>query len=169
MLKEIIIGVAGVAIGFAGATLLWKNKYEKEAREEVESMREYVNELKAEGNVGKVEFDRKEAVGELKEKIEPYSKAFSHTEVRDLNDIYEIPEEDFVMEDENFDKVSLEYYADSGDLYEGAEIVGDINSVIGSDILNKLHGIGSDVLYVRNENLETDYEVIKIEGAGPER
>ena len=170
MLKELIIGVAGVAAGFAGATLLWKSKYEKQAHEEVESMREYVNELKTKKTnlVKELEENHDEIIEGLKEKVKPY---FHHegAEVRDLKHIYEIPEEDFVVEDEDFAKVSLEYYVESGDLYEGNEVVGDVNAVVGRDILNKLHGISDGVLYVRNENLETDYEVIKVEGSSPER
>ena len=167
MLKCIIFGVVGAAAGFASATLLWKKKFEKEAQEEVESMREYVEMVKAGENVVKVDFgDREKDVEELKAVIKPY--AGSEVSKIDKFKPYEIPEEDFVIEDEDFSKTTLEYYVESGLLYEGNEVV-SADDVVGRDILNKLHGFGDDVMYVRNEKYNTDYEVIKVEGVGPER
>ncbi len=74
---------------------------------------------------------------------------------------YTISPEDFVNDKPFFDKITLEYFTD--DVLSNAiseEIVTDISGTIGRESLNKFGEYEEDVVYVRNEKLSTDYEVI---------
>lgn len=75
---------------------------------------------------------------------------------------YLINENEYVVEEVTFDKITLEYYSD-GTLYNplDEEIVEDANSAVGHDCLDALMRSKDDCVYVRNERLSTDYEVIK--------
>jgi hypothetical protein len=68
-------------------------------------------------------------------------------------------------EKEHYDKLSISYYEDDDTLVdENEEVIADPVSIVGNDALNNF-GEGSDdpeIVYVRNEKLETDYEVIRL-------
>lgn len=75
---------------------------------------------------------------------------------------------DEYMEDETFDKITLEYYEEDDTLADEQEtIVPDIEGTVGQ--ANLLHfGRGSkdkNVVYVRNQRLRADFEVCRDEGS----
>lgn len=75
---------------------------------------------------------------------------------------YTISATQFVNEEPYYDKISLEYY-DDGTLANAIteEIIEDINAAIGNESLTKFGEYEEDVVYVRNEKQNTDYEVIR--------
>lgn len=77
---------------------------------------------------------------------------------------YVIDFEEFCEEYENHDKVTLTYYEGDDTLAdETEEIIADVSETIGDEAL-KCFGQGSDdpdVVYVRNERLGIDYEVVR--------
>ena len=172
MLKVILTGLVGFAAGFGVATLVTKNKYEQIASEEIEAMRQYVKK-----KTGDEEFQSKKAQVEkhredmkkFEEERINYATESGKEETTDIKRPYIIPEEEFVVDDEDFRKVSLEYYTESETLYEETELIPNIEEAVGLDCINLLHGISEDTIYVRNEEYGIDYEVIKIAGSGPER
>lgn len=179
MLRTIIFGVVGFAAGFGLATFLTKTKYEDMANEEIQAMRDYVKKKTGEEPEGK---DKKAQVEKHKEDMKKFEeerinyatasergKEVAFVSDADRMKPYRIPEEDFVVDDEEFDKVSLEYYTESELLYEGDEVVSNVEETVGQDCLNLLHGFDDDTIYVRNEKFNIDYEVIKVNGTGPER
>lgn len=75
---------------------------------------------------------------------------------------YIISPTQFINEEPYYDKITLEYYDD--DILANAlseEIIEDINAAIGLESLTKFGEYEDDVVYVRNENRNTDYEVIR--------
>ena len=58
------------------------------------------------------------------------------------------------------EKVTLTYYINADLVCEEDELVDDPNSIIGYDFMNHFHDDEEGVVYVRNEKLGTDYEVI---------
>ncbi len=75
---------------------------------------------------------------------------------------YIISPTQFINEEPYYDKITLEYYDD--DILANAlseEIIEDINAAIGLESLTKFGEYEDDVVYVRNENRSTDYEVIR--------
>lgn len=75
---------------------------------------------------------------------------------------YTISQEEFIGGNRFFDKTTLNYY-DDGILEDEIteEIIEDIDSVVGYDSLDKFGEYEDDVVFVRNERLSTDYEVVR--------
>jgi hypothetical protein len=73
--------------------------------------------------------------------------------------------EEFAEEMDNYDKLTIYYYEDDDTLAdEDEQIIEDIANIIGDEALSRF-GDGSDdpeVVYVRNDKLEIDYEVIRL-------
>ena len=75
---------------------------------------------------------------------------------------YVISQFDFINGHNRYDQITLNYY-DDGILEEALseEIIDDIDGVIGKDSLDKFGEFEPDVVFVRNERLGADYEVIR--------
>lgn len=75
---------------------------------------------------------------------------------------YVISQEEFINGNKYYDKTTLNYY-DDGILEDEIteEIIDDIDAVIGRDSLTKFGEYEDDVVFVRNERLSTDYEVVR--------
>lgn len=170
MLREVIIFAVGASAGFAGGMFFFKTKYERIANEEIESMREYVKNKTGDDEKKDDSEPREKVVEEFNTHVVNYNTITeSDKGVKKLNGgkPYRISEEDFVVDDEDFTKVSLEYYPESELLCEGNDSV-NIDETVGRDILNLLHGFSDEVIYVRNEEFGIDYEIVKVPGDGPE-
>ena len=74
---------------------------------------------------------------------------------------YEIDADQF-EEDNGFSKSTLEYYSNNVLIDEDGEEIHNAGSLIGSGVLKNLLRT-KDVAYVRNENLEIDYEIVYID------
>jgi hypothetical protein len=78
---------------------------------------------------------------------------------------YVITNEEFAEDMTHFDKLTIYYYEDDQTLAdENEEIIQDVSSTVGDEALDKF-GDGSDdpeIVYVRNEKMEIDYEVIRL-------
>ena len=82
---------------------------------------------------------------------------------------YFISSEDYAYGRPEFDKLTLTYYAEDDILAdEREEQVDDVERLIGADALDQfgkgaaLLSDDTDTLYVRNETLSTDYEVVRV-------
>ena len=74
---------------------------------------------------------------------------------------YTISQFEFINGEPYYDKTTLNYYDDDileEELTEG--IIEDINAVVGRESLTKFGEYEDDVVFVRNEKLCTDYEII---------
>ena len=173
MLKEFGIFMVGGACGFAGAYLLLKSRYEAMVKEADEAALAWVREREGRTD-GKDELS--EAITKSEQVLQHEKDMTNYNKIRermvsegvigeDKKTIYRISQQDFVIDDEDFDHVSLEYYTEDEALYEeGGPMIPNIEDVVGADNLAYLHG-AEDVIYVRNEDLRTDYEVNKIVGS----
>lgn len=76
---------------------------------------------------------------------------------------YVISAQQFATEYPFFDKVTLEYYEHNGILVDEDGVhVEDIDETIGKDSLMRIGEYEPDVVYVRNEELNVDFEVCRI-------
>ena len=184
MLKNVIIFGVGAAIGSFAAYFYAKKKYQKIADEEINSMKEYYEIKKEKKPIVEVKSFQKEDViktnslSELQElysskhnaDLDPgyYSSPYPFSEREDdhptdgsLEDPYTITADQFVNEKRNFEKETLLYFEGNGVLCEDTErIIEDIDSSIGRDNLDKFGEFEEDVMYIRNERLGIDYEVL---------
>lgn len=83
---------------------------------------------------------------------------------RDCDEPYVITLEEFSAERMDFDKTSISYYEEDDTLLDdGDEVIDDVDGTIGDSALSSF-GEGNpspDVVYVRNERLGTDFEVVR--------
>lgn len=67
----------------------------------------------------------------------------------------------FANEEPYFDKVTLFLYDDGILCSEENDIVTNVAGTVGADSLNRIGEYEDDVVYVRNERISTDYEIIR--------
>lgn len=170
MINKILIFAAGVAIGSAVTWKLVKDKYKKLADEEIASVKEVWS--KKHPTVEDIaETDVKESI---KTDATPQSK--KNPDFKDYRAMQEIIdknsyEEDYmykyVISPEEFGESelpseSLTYWAD-GVVTDEANCVmdeDDIEETIGSDALNHFGEYEDDSVFVRNEILDKEYEIL---------
>lgn len=81
---------------------------------------------------------------------------------------YLITEDEFLNDKNEYDKISLTYYIYDDTLADECDEMIDIEETVSTDIYNMLQD-ASDDLYVRNNSLETDFEIMRIEGSFHDR
>lgn len=195
MYKSIITFSLGALIGSLATYFIVKDKFESQANEEIESVKNTykklteckqitntLNEAKKEMAseiFGKKYEDTVEKLGYQKN-YNIFSKQMPDVDAEDEEDNivdlpskkdiaifpYTISPEMFVNDKKYFDKITLEYYEGNDMLVE--EITGDavdVDMAIGRDSLKMFGEFEKDLVYVRNERLETDYEVYHYPGS----
>lgn len=170
----------GFIIGAAsGATVAWyllKDKYETLAQEEIDSVKEVFarreQEMKDETvkrNVAEGIKDSDRTKPDLKEYAEQLKKN-GYTRYSDLSaddegvsdkqtKPYVIPPEQ-LGDDENYDQISLTYYADGVLADENDEVIDDVEETVGIESLNHFGEYEDDSVFVRNDTRKCDYEIL---------
>lgn len=168
MIREVLCFAIGAAAGFGAASYYMKTKYEIMVQEEIKSVMDWAKKKdrepleKEEGD----ELSHSEMVEKFNEIAPNYNKISEKVEkVMDEYAPYRISEGDFVIDDDEYAKVSLEYYTDDDSLFEGSEFISNVEGTIGQDNLDFFASVDDEILYVRNEKYKTDYEVSKIMGS----
>lgn len=184
MIKELIALGVGAAAGFGCGYLYFKKKYEQKADEEIESVKSYYAEKfkKEKSRIDKLEEDSKAIDNVIKEysKTEEHKKINYHKPVKEEEEIvkaeaespeedeptkpYLITEEEFLNDKNEYDKISLTYYSFDDVLADECDEMIDIEENISSDIYNQIASSDED-LYVRNNVLQTDFEIMKVDGS----
>ena len=179
MVKNVLIFAAGAAVGSAVTYKLIKTKYEQIAREEIESVKEVFSrrseESDEEDEDDEFDYDFEPDQEELKamnDKVSDlgytsYSKKKNkkgkHNDDDDDCDIvpYVISPDDFG--DTGYETVSLTYYADNVLAYDyDEEVVEDADLLIGSYSLDRIGEYEEDIIHVRNDVNQTDYEICRV-------
>ena len=179
-MNKIVIFVLGAT---AGSLVTWKiveKKYKKLADEEIESVREYYKNKEV-NNIGLTDKEIDKAVEEAKahivefEAYEEKIKDLGYTIVEEdtVEDPYEVKVKQeevitpYVIIPEEFGECdfhtrSWTYYSDNVLVDENGDIVFEPEEIIG-DALTHFGEYEEDSVYVRNDNLECDYEILKHE------
>lgn len=181
MSTKMFIFAAGAAIGSAVAWLYAKKYYERIANDEIESMKEWVarrveeqDEKTSDTNVTKRDAntiiekpDLMEYAAKVKDlgyydyskKNEPMNEEKEEVEL-DLDDhIYVIKPEAFGEED-GYEEVSLTYYSDGVLTDEQDNPIEDVESMVRADFADYFGVYEDDSVFVRNELLRTDFEIL---------
>ena len=80
---------------------------------------------------------------------------------------YILEKDEYMASDLNYTQSTVTYYAGDGVLTDSREdIIEDVDMTVGEDNLKRFgHGSGdAKVVYVRNDRLEIDFEILKSEG-----
>ena len=189
---NIAIFAAGALLGSVATWLVLRNKYEERERKEIEEIKaalfpeknvdtEEVEQEPAECSKPDIPDPRQaeltsnddetdEEVGDMKKRYDKfvqltdYNKIFDDEEVtpveEDLPKI--IPPEEF-GEIEDYDQISLTYYADGylADDFNNYEVMEDIDAHVGKESLKTFGRYEEDSVYVRNDNEQKYYEILR--------
>ena len=174
-----MIFVVGAAVG---SIVTWRyidKKYEQIAQEEIDSVKEVFAKREqqdsVENNYVVIEkaFSAKEKpniveyTAKLREHgytnyadIEPETKKEEEDEeFMDIGTPYVIPPEEF-GEFDDYEAIGLTYYADQVLTDDDDELIEDIEDTIGFDSLNHFGEYEDDSVFVRNDRLKCDYEIL---------
>ena len=173
-LSKVIIFTMGAAIGSAVTWKLLRTKYEKLAQDEIDEMREYY-----EKKVAKVEEhfepETKEDLDEsTDEELEDYKsevEKLGYTNYASMSKeekggsnvaekkIYIITPDEF--SESEYTAESLVYYADDILVDDWGDVIEDPELVVGPDALSSFGQYEEDTVYVRNDDEEIDYEILR--------
>lgn len=148
----------GAAVGSVVTWRVLKEKYEKLTREEIAS-------YKAIHGMKKVlNYDAPEELAETPEQIIDKCGYDTQSEekevVEDLNTIHVIAPEEY-GEADDYDLVSLTYYADGVLTDDWKEPIEDVAKIVGEDFHTHFGEYGEpDSVFIRNDRLKTDYEIL---------
>lgn len=183
---NIFMFAAGAVIGSAATWFVLKNKYEQMVQEEIESVKEALgglnnneqseDETESEDEEEAEEYhqvnwdeledldeesdDSDEDMEEYANLTNLYSSEKGGAEKVKAKKPYVISPYDFGEIDE-YRKIDLTYYADGVLADEDDEIVPDVDDLVGKDSLNTFGEYEDDAVFVRNEYLMTDFEILK--------
>lgn len=168
-LNSCIAFAVGAAIGSLVAWKISKRRYEELMQKETEELREYYT-----GKLERLEGDLDEYVNEWNETEEEYERKLNKLgytdyssigddtddkEVDDIKKPYVIAPEEF-GNNSDYECVSLTYYADGVLADEMDYIVEDVDDTVGKESLKHFGQYEDDSVFVRNERLECDYEIL---------
>ncbi len=174
----IFAAAAGAAIGSAVTWFYAKKYYEKIANDEIDSMKEWLArrvEEQDEHDEDQTPDETAEPAEEpeeksnddratYEEKVEQLSyNNYYHAptkEVDDMDEPYVIKPEIFGEEDD-YEEVSLTYYADGVLCDERDNRIEDIAGTVGEDYAEHFGDYEDDSVFVRNDRMKTDFEILK--------
>lgn len=173
-LTNLFIFAAGAAIGSVATWKFVKDKYRRQAQEEIDEIREYYNNLSRNaGNTEPVE----EPVVDISEKptetpmfteqdrVDYANLASNYTSEKGGPVTVQKPEVITPGEfgEYGYPTVSLTYYADGVLVDEYGDIIdpADVEGMIGADFERHFGEYEEDSVFVRNDHLETDYEILR--------
>ena len=186
-LFSFIMFATGAAIGSLVTWKAIKTKYERLAQEEIDSVKEEfsrLSKIRKESNNRQNEDEDTEA-GDIEwndtdqddvveynnitaryrsssddDETDEEGDEWSEGEVPYINGPYVISPDDFSSSPPGYSAQPLDYFAD-GILADGWGVELDIEETIGEESLEHFGEYADDLLYVRNERKEIDYEVTK--------
>lgn len=159
-LVGILSFAVGGAVGFAAANKLMKDKYEQLVQDEIDSV--------------KAAFRKEHPLPEKKERPKPtekerkayseYTAKLGYTEEKKpalVQEPHIISPEEFGDQDE-YDEISLTYYSDGTvtDDNDRAMSEDEVEETIGKESLTHFGEYEDDSVFVRNDRLKADYEVL---------
>ena len=173
-LSNIAMFTVGAAIGSAVTWYLLKEKYERIAQEEIESVKEtfFNNEnihdepVESDEPIEEEEFTEAD-IREYKDAVEKLNYSNYASNQKPNKEVKENMRRPHVIEPGEFDTVdgytivSLTYYNDKILAYDDGEIVEDIDELIGIDPEDHFGEYEEDSVFVRDDERGVDYEILR--------
>lgn len=167
----LVIFVLGAA---AGSVVTWqfaKKKYERIAEEEINSVKEIFSKREQSGADVEITVEPQPSTEARVEKFEAKPDISTYagilrnegyvpegTEMAE-NKPYVISPDEF-GEFEDYDTISLTYYADQVLVDDGGDKIEDVDDVVGMESLTHFGEFEDDSVFVRNDRLRCDYEIL---------
>lgn len=156
-LSKVIIFSLGAVAGAAVTYKITKEKIMQEAHEEIDAIREYYN------------FN--DSIDNDTESFEPDENPKSEKEayekiIKDYKEEEEMEDRPYVIAPEEFGEcdyatISLTYYADGIVANEKNKPIRNVDELIGEESLDHFGEYEEDSVFVRNDKLRIDYEILK--------
>jgi len=154
-IKSAIIFAIGAVVGSATTYAVLKKKYELITQQEIDSVKEAFEKRKASAEQKAAEYAKKKP--DIKN-LYPGLKLVSDKRGDNMKPYVITPAE--FGENEEYDTVTLKYYADKILTDENDEPVVDIDNTVGFDSLSTFGTYEEDAVYVRNNRLRCDFEIL---------
>lgn len=153
--KCVLAFVIGAGIGSAVTWKLLKTKYEQIAQEEIDSVKEHFrNRSKTETvAVEDTDVEKEAEEADYVERTRGYSYAGSKTAPYVIHP-------DIFGTREDYETCSLKCFADRVVTDTDNELVDDVDNLIGDESLDHFGEFEMDSVFVRNERLKRDYEIL---------
>lgn len=161
-IKNVLIFSAGAALGSVVTWKMLKTTYERIAQEEIDSVKEtysrYIKKYEDEYEYEKEQKDTYQKLTDMyvSDDCEKEQKGGSEK----MDKPYVIPPEEF-GELDGYETYSLTYYADGVLADDSGDIVDNIEDIVGEDSLTHFGEYEDDSVFVRNDSLKNDYEILK--------
>lgn len=167
-IKTIFVFSLGAAIGSVVTWKLLKTKYEQIAQEEIDSVKETFSKT---FNKSAENLNKKSDVEGLEDEMLEYTTLTKNytsdskkeekggSDSMDNYGPYVISPDEF-GELEEYDTISLTYYADEVLADDQNEVIDDIDDIVGLDSLDHFGEYEDDSVFVRNDELKCDYEIL---------
>ena len=170
--------MAGATVGAAAAWLYCKRHYEQIAQEEIDSVKAAFAECKASNPDKQSKENQKKAdMAKLKPDLVNYAAklqeqgytnyAAKNDKIEEKEDDDSVVEKPYIISPEEYGefdeytKLSLTYYSDGTLADDDDEIVDDIYETVGSDFADHFGEYEDDSVFVRNDRLKCDYEILR--------
>lgn len=179
-LRNFFIFAVGAAIGSAVTWYIVKTKYEQIANEEIESVKEAFRCKDSEPEVEEpIEPEDEHTADPKPEEVASYRKMLNTLHYTNEPEVTENDEEkgaegmtekksgpyvitpDEFGNIEEYDAISLNYYADGVLADDWDEVIEDVDDVVGEDSLNRFGEYEEDSVFVRNDDRCADYEILR--------
>lgn len=173
ILSNAIMFTIGAAIGSAVTYVISKNKYEERMHKEIEELYDSIgiNNNTAESDDSYADEDAEEDEPDEKDEYKELVKDSGYTEndeEEDSDDMVEpyviVPEE---FDENGYETITLYYYEDGVvETMLDKEVLDDdeIEEWIGKESLTHFGEYEEDSVFVRNDNMQTDFEILKVAG-----
>ena len=161
----------GAAAGSVVAWRLLKEKYERLAQEEIDSVKETFSRRKQDDIPE--EDVKKEVTVEEKGKYDNVLKREGYVNYSEISSKkggdnpmehkkpYVISPDAFGEYEDDYETESLTYYSDGILADESDDVIENVDDLIGTESLDHFGEYEEDSVFVRNERLKTDYEILK--------
>ncbi len=166
-LSKVLIFAAGAAVGSAVTWKFLNDKYAARAEKEIEEVREYYESKymsEEERSYATWAENNPEAAEEEKAEyanlVTNYSGEKGGSESMEIGTPpYVITPEEFDTDDE-YETMSLVYYTDGVLADDDNHVIEDVKNTVGEDFANHFGEYEDDSVFIRNERLKTDYEIL---------
>lgn len=166
----LFIFVLGAAVGSAVTWQYTKKFYEQRAQEEINSVKKTYGKkvVPAQGEEDRTEKEAATVVDGVDDKpdILRYAELLKHEKYITDDDSPAAESKPYVIspdefgEFEEYDRISLTYYADQVLADENDNKIKDVDEVIGVESLTHFGEFEDDSVFVRNDRLKCDYEIL---------
>lgn len=161
----VILFVAGVGIGMSATAYYLKNKYEEITKLEIESVKQVFAKKEAAIRERADQAKDKPSINEYMDKVRESRYSVEEVIVEEKKEEnmtdkpYVITPDEF-GEYDDYERLSLTYYADGVLTDECDEVIYDADSVVGEGSLSTFGQYEEDCVFVRDDILRCDYEIL---------